>query len=81
MKLKNFKHSTLDIIKKEIEENTPRYSETYNLLILIGKPNRKDKSLTKLQNIGIKTFPELLDNIESVNDLLTEQNEKLLFKV
>ena len=78
MKLKNFKQSTLDIIKKQIEQNTPLDILKFLQFININwrSQTEKIKVLTKLQNIGIKTFPELLDNVESVNDLLTKQNEK-----
>lgn len=78
IKLKNFKKSTIDMIKEQIEENTPPDILKLLKFIKINWCTQKEKVkvLTKLQNIGIQSFSSLLDNVDSLNNILMQKNEK-----
>ena len=78
MKLKNFKNSTLEMIKDKIEENTNLDILKLLKFIKINWTSQKEKVkvLTKLQNIEIQSFSSLLDNVDCINNTLTLKNEK-----
>lgn len=78
MKLKNFKNSTLEMIKDKIEENTNLDILKLLKFIKINWTSQKEKVkvLTKLQNIEIQSFSTLLDNVDCINNTLTLKNEK-----